>query len=86
MQLSAPLNFGPLQNRACIEVTINDDDMLEHQESFSVKINLTKPHSHIQIENPTTNILIDNDDGNTHPMVKITYGKIIITYIRYGKI
>ena len=63
MELSTPLNFGPLQNRACTRVTIINDTMLEQTESFYVKINLTKPHSHIQIDKPTTNIVIRNDDG-----------------------
>ena len=65
MGLSTPLNFGPFQNRACTPVTIKNDMMLEQRESFSVKIDFTRPHSHIQIEKPSTNILIDNDDGKT---------------------
>ena len=63
MELSAPLNFGPLHNRACTRVTIYNDQKLEQTGSFSVKINLTKPHSHIQIDKPSTNIIILNDDG-----------------------
>ena len=63
MGLSTPLNFEPLKNRACTRVTIKNDTMLEQRETFYVKINLTKPHSHILIEKPSTNIVIINDDG-----------------------
>ena len=63
MGLSTPLNFGAFQDRACTNVTIKNDIMLEQTESFSVKINLTKPHSHIQIEKPSTYIIIVDDDG-----------------------
>ena len=63
MELSTPLNFEPLKNRACTRVTIKNDTVLELTESFYVKINLTKPHRHILIEKPSTNIIIINDDG-----------------------
>ena len=70
MGLSTPLNFGALQNRACTHVTIKNDDTMEQTESLSVKINLTKLYSHLQIEIPSTYIIIVDDDG-----------KIIINYI-----
>ena len=63
MGLSTPLDFGPFQNRACTHVTIKNDTMLEQRESFSVKIDLTRPFTHILIEKPSTNIVIINDDG-----------------------
>ena len=63
MELSTPLNFEPLKNMACTRVMIKNDTMLEHTESFYVRINLTKPHSHILIEKPSTYIFIINDDG-----------------------
>ena len=64
--LSTPLNFGALQNRACTHVMIKNDDTMEQTESLSVNINLTKHHSHLQIETPSTYIIIVDDDGENN--------------------
>ena len=61
---NAPVTFPSHQRKACVQVPIEDDSIVEHTEDFGVI--LTKPpelHDMIRLAQTYTVVLIISDDG-----------------------
>ena len=58
------LVFAPYEDNKCTQITINNDDMLEQTESFTVTLSIyDDPSGRVLLGQSETRITIFNDDG-----------------------
>ena len=58
------LVFAPYEDKACTQITINNDDMLEQTESFTVTLSINNdPSGRVLLGQSEARITIFNDDG-----------------------
>ena len=56
--------FAPYEDKACIQITISNDDMLEQTESFTVTLSINyDPSGRVLLGQSEARITIFNDDG-----------------------
>ena len=55
-----------LETPQCSDITINDDNLVEHEEMFTVALSLSNnPRGQISLQNSSANISIADNDGKS---------------------
>ena len=70
---NTPLLFQPNQRRVCVTIPIEDDDMVEQTESFTVILRGTQDlHEAIRLTQTNGFVVIIDDDGTLITVIFIT--------------
>ena len=79
--ISVELTFGPGNNQRCVNVTVNDDDIVEATENFSAILTTLDPAVTLDPDTAQVEILADPDDGKKMHVLVVPYLYKILIYL-----